>query len=133
MTSKMPGDTVRPVSAARSGCATLPSFRPLASAKARAAASIAGDRPVVEAAEDLGEVGDALPRASGVSCSAAAASIAIGRDGVDELREVDELEHGLGARLQLGQGGEHGVLVGGEARRRRSARPTSAAVASITS
>jgi hypothetical protein len=42
MTSKIPGETVRPVRAARSGCATLPSLRPRASAKARAAASMAG-------------------------------------------------------------------------------------------
>ena len=37
----MPGDVVRPVSAARNGCATLPSFSPAASDTSRTAASIA--------------------------------------------------------------------------------------------
>ena len=34
---------------------------------------------------------------------------------IDELREVDQLQHGLGARLQLGQGQQHRLAVGPEA------------------
>src|SRR5271163_736269 len=40
-TSKMPGEVVRPVSAARNGCATAPSFAPRPSAKPRTACSVA--------------------------------------------------------------------------------------------
>src|SRR5262249_39628141 len=40
-TSKIPGEVVRPVSAARSGCATAPSLTPSVSAKVRTAASVA--------------------------------------------------------------------------------------------
>src|SRR4029078_7354650 len=40
-TSQMPGDVDLPVRAARSGCATLPSFRPVSPAKARTSASSA--------------------------------------------------------------------------------------------
>ena len=39
-TSKIGGEVVRPVSAARSGCATLPSLSPLRSAKVRTACSV---------------------------------------------------------------------------------------------
>src|SRR5262252_8574905 len=39
-TSKIGGEVVRPVSAARNGCATFPSLSPLRSAKARTACSV---------------------------------------------------------------------------------------------
>ena len=55
-TSKIPGEVVRPVSAARSGCATLPSFTPLR----------------------LRDLADRLPRATAASQFASAAKRVVG-------------------------------------------------------
>ena len=74
----MPGEVVRPVSAARSGWATAPSLRLLASAKARRAASVVSAVHGVTASS-AARRRPISSRFSGVSSAAAFGSISSGR------------------------------------------------------
>ena len=61
ITSNRPGETVVPVSAARSGCASLPKPMPCGLGRAPAAASIAASLQSVDARQTVRDRGDALP------------------------------------------------------------------------
>ena len=78
-TSKMPGEAVRPVSAARSGCATLPSFRSRSAAKALTAASVAATDQSATASRTREQRGQAACAHRHRAGAAAAASTASGR------------------------------------------------------
>ena len=97
--------SVRPVSAARSGCATLPSFTPSLSAKAFTAASIGATRPVGDRRQDAGSSSPSILRASASSSASAAASRASGRSANEESGAVDQVVERLGAFLEVGQRG----------------------------
>ena len=104
----MPGEVVRPVSAARSGCATAPSLTPLRSAKPRTACSVAA-AVQGSTASSAGMISASSARASGVSSAAALSSSASGRAAQMKLARVDQLDQRLGALLQFGHGG-HDLL-----------------------
>ena len=64
-TSKIPGEVVRPVSAARNGCATAPSLAPRCSAKPRTACSVASAVQGSTSASSAGDVADQVARLRG--------------------------------------------------------------------
>src|SRR3982750_1761035 len=77
-TSNIPGDVVRPVRAARSGWASLPSFTPVPSATSRMAASRTGASQFESETSWSGAKARSA-RASSVRRALASASMAIGR------------------------------------------------------
>ena len=100
-TSKIGGDAALPVSAARSGCATLPSFTPSASAKARTAcSSVAASQATARAPPRAARGGLAPPRRAS---AAAFSSSASGRSGGQEPRRIEEVDERLRALLQCRQ------------------------------
>ena len=117
-TSKIPGEVARPVSAARSGCASLPSFTPsaLGNLPHRLLSRLGG--PVVEPDKRLVDAGRASARASPASAAAAAFSSSVERARCEqERRAFGQLVEVLGARLQLRHRlGEQRRLLGIESR-----------------
>ena len=100
----MPGDVVRPVRAARSGCATAPSLTPRFSENARTASSVAcADQSSIAAR-------------SGIRSPISAARVGVEQArglvverqrpvGIEKLRAFDQIEQRLCALLQAGHRG----------------------------
>ena len=121
-TSKIPGEVVCPVSAARSGWASLPSLSALRSATSRTA--LRGCRgPNSRLRKGLHGPARAGARASSVSRAAAFSSIASGRWANRKRGAVGQLVEVLGARLQLRHGADEqggSVVIDAELRRDQS-------------